>query len=195
MFRLSTMRPAIGGALLLTASVFPFQTAQVQSQNSPRVLAAPQTVIRARQGTANLAALEANMLRRVNEVRRRMKLGELKLDPLLAEVARAHSLEMRDKNYFAHESPTAGLVHPLDRYRAAFRQTPAIVAENIYRSWSTARKPVTETDLVRGHNALLNSPGHRRNLLEPRVTRIGIGIVQNSNGDIWLTQMFSRPTW
>lgn len=191
MFKLITMRRALCGVLLLTMSVLPLQdAAQAQSQ-----AASSKTATRARQGTANLAGLEANMLRRVNEVRRRMKLGELRLDPLLAEVARAHSLEMRDKNYFAHESPTPGLVNPIDRYRVVFRKTPAIVAENIYRSWSTARKPVTETDIVRGHNALLNSPGHRKNLLEPRVTHIGIGMVQNSNGDIWLTQMFSRPTW
>ncbi len=185
------IRKIIYGALWFTAAILPISSANMAQAQ----VAKTQTATRARQGVANLAALEANMIRRVNDVRRRMKLGELKLDPLLAEVARAHSLEMRDKNYFAHESPTAGLVHPLDRYRAVFRDTPAIVAENIYRSWSTARKSVTETDLIRGHNALLNSPGHRKNLLEPRVTRIGVGIVQNANGDIWLTQMFSRPTW
>ena len=173
------------------------------AQNAPRVLdvtkfrlqAATQTPTRTRQNNPRLAALEADMIARVNATRRSLKLSTLRLDPLLAEVARAHSLEMRDKQYFAHESPTNGLVHPIDRYRAGFRDTPAIVAENIYRAWSTARTVPSPNDIARAHNALLKSPGHRKNIVEPRVSNIGVGIVQNANGDIWITQMFSRPTW
>ena len=180
-------------------------TQHLTAQNASRVLdltlnksqakTKAQTPTRARQGNPRLATLEADLIARVNVTRRSLKLSTLRHDPLLAEVARAHSLEMRDKKYFAHESPTAGLVNPLDRYRAGFRDTPAIVAENIYRAWSTARTVPSESDILRAHNALLKSPGHRKNIVEPRVTNIGVGIVQNANGDIWITQMFSRPTW
>lgn len=168
---------------------------QVKSKAHTNAQSAAQTPTRARQGNPRLATLEADLIARVNVTRRSLKLSTLRHDTLLTEVARAHSLEMRDKSYFAHESPTAGLANPLDRYRAGFRDTPAIVAENIYRAWSTARTVPSENDILRAHNALLKSPGHRKNIVDTRVTNIGVGIVQNANGDIWITQMFSRPTW
>ena len=179
----------------LDAQVKAAAQSTLQSAARSTAQTATQTPTRARQGNARLATLEANLIARVNATRRGLKLSTLRHDLLLAEVARAHSLEMRDKKYFAHESPTAGLVNPLDRYRAGFRNTPAIIAENIYRAWSTARAVPSSNDISRAHNALMKSPGHRKNIVEPRVTNIGVGIVQNANGDIWITQMFSRPTW
>lgn len=139
-----------------------------------------------------LAKLERTMAQMVNAERAKANLSPLEFNDELASVGRAHAAEMRDLNYFAHESPTRNLAAPLDRYRAVFGRTPRIVAENIYRAWGTQHQ-LSLDDILAGHRALMNSPGHRANILMPGLTRIGIGIVVNANGDIWLTQMFDKP--
>ena len=137
-----------------------------------------------------LSKLENFMLQTVNDERQKQGLSRLELDTRLAEVARAHSAEMRDKKYFAHESPTPSLHTVSDRYFAGFRSTPRIVAENIYRVYGN-RSFLTQNDVLDAHKALMKSPGHRRNLLNRDITRIGIGFCTNATGDLWMTQMFS----
>jgi uncharacterized protein YkwD len=44
-----------------------------------------------------------------------------------------------------------------------------------------------------GHEALMKSPGHKANILVEGATRGGVGMVSNSSGDIWITQMFAKP--
>lgn len=149
-------------------------------------------VTRLPQTNQNLARLEYVMTQMVNAERAKLHLNALIFDSKLANVARAHSAEMRDRDYFAHQSPTPALRDPLDRYRAFFGTTPLIIAENIYRVWGSPRTP-NENDIKTAHNALMNSPGHRENILQRGVTRLGIGIITNQNGDMWVTQMFSRP--
>jgi uncharacterized protein YkwD len=149
------------------------------------------TPTRIGQNDKALAALEQTMLGMVNAERVKAGLGTLVWDANLADTARAHSVDMRDRSYFAHESPTTALRDPIDRYRAVFKTTPAVVAENVYRSWGSPRR-VGQAEVQAAHSSLMNSPGHRSNILMARVTRIGIGIITNANGDIWVTQMFAR---
>jgi uncharacterized protein YkwD len=144
------------------------------------------------QTDARLAKLEVEMVAMVNEERARAGLKTLTINSNLASVARAHSAEMRDKDYFAHESPTTGLREPIDRYQSALNDRPRVIAENIFRSWG-AQRQVTLNEIKEGHTSLMKSPGHRANILYPDVSQIGIGIVANSRGDIWITQMFLRP--
>ncbi|MBV9470667.1 MAG: hypothetical protein JO316_22890 [Abitibacteriaceae bacterium] len=144
------------------------------------------------QADARLEKMEQSLAGLVNAERAKAGLGPLSYDPQLAAVARAHSAEMRDLKYFAHESPTLALHEPLDRYRAVFNTTPAVVAENVFRAWGTQHE-LGNPDVQSAHTALMNSPGHRANILFPNVNRIGIGIVANATGDIWITQMFSKP--
>ena len=157
-----------------------------------------------------LLQLEAYMTVRVNDERRVHGLPSLTNHGLLAAVARAHSGEMSDKSYFEHESPTPHLREPSDRYLLAFKKAPRCVAENISmgscRSWfnpddaleKTLRKRLniawrpTQDDIERSHIGLMNSPGHRANILIPDTTIIGIGIVYK-NGYFWVTQMFALP--
>jgi uncharacterized protein YkwD len=155
------------------------------------VLPATNPAVVVTQTDARLAALEAYMVNRVNAERRALNLRPLTTDSLLADTARGHSTEMRDKKYFAHESPTPSLAAPIDRYRAAFGRTPNLVAENIYRSWGGQRK-LSEKDMEEAHVALMKSPGHHANIILPDAARIGIGISINANGDLWVTQMFAR---
>lgn len=141
---------------------------------------------------ARLTTLEKQLFDLVNEARKKEGLPLLAFDSALSEVARAHSAEMRDKNYFAHESPTAALRRPLDRYRIGIGGTPRLIAENIFRSWGY-RRGISQSGATQAHNSLMNSPGHHANILRSGPTRIGIGFVANSNGDLWVTQLFARP--
>jgi uncharacterized protein YkwD len=42
------------------------------------------------------------------------------------------------------------------------------------------------------HQALMNSAGHRNNILDSRMTRIGIGAAADSSGRIWIVQLFAN---
>jgi hypothetical protein len=43
------------------------------------------------------------------------------------------------------------------------------------------------------HTAFMNSAGHRRNIVDPEFTQVGVGVVVR-NGTVWVTQVFRRPT-
>jgi uncharacterized protein YkwD len=143
------------------------------------------------QNDVRLEVLESFLAGLVNDARKKAGLRVLVYDSLLADTARAHSSEMRDRRYFAHESPNSDLREPMDRYRAVFKRTPTLVAENVYRSWGSPRR-VNEKHMLEAHDALMKSPGHHANIVLPEAVRIGIGLVTNENGDIWVTQMFAR---
>jgi uncharacterized protein YkwD len=137
---------------------------------------------------------EREFIARVNDERTSRGLNALELDPLLVQVARSHSREMCDLNYFDHHSPTSNMRTPMDRFLNGLhlqsQATPnyVLVGENIYYCSES-----NETYNVEfGHQALMNSPGHRANILEPRFAKIGVGIFRNDKGEFWVTEMFLR---
>ena len=105
-------------------------------------------------------------------------------DPHLERAAMAHSEEMARLAYFSHSSPTPGRESPHQRILqsgAAARAT----AENI-ASFTSYPEATLAREAVQGW---MNSPGHRRNLLDPQYTHIGIGV--SRQGDkYYLTQNF-----
>lgn len=56
------------------------------------------------------------------------------------------------------------------------------VAENVAYSGS----------IERSHTNLMNSPGHRANILDGRMTRVGIGVTTSPDGRVWLVQLFAN---
>lgn len=141
-----------------------------------------------------LTADEEEFVELVNGERSKRGLCTLTVDPLLVRTARAHSREMYAHDYFDHHSPTPGLSTPMDRYLSSLKDTGAgtpdylLVGENIY--YCSISNDVYNVDY--GHRALMNSPGHRANILEPRFQKIGLGIYKNAKGEFWVTEMFSR---
>lgn len=154
------------------------------------LLAAPTAQLK--QSDARLLAIEMQIAQLINKERASRQLPLLAYDSRLAEVARANSAQMRDKKYFSHESPTPELQWPLNRYQQGMQRTPRLVAENIYRRWSSKRGLPSDS-AKQAHQSLMDSPGHKANILLASVTHMGIGVQANANGDIWVTEMFSRP--
>lgn len=127
--------------------------------------------------TIDLTA-EAELLRLVNAERANAGLDPVVLDPALATVGRAHSEEMFRLGYFAHVSPVAG--DPSDRLAAA-DVVYLVSGENL------AFAPTVEI----AHEGLMNSPGHRANILNPAFTRLGIGVVRSERRGLMISQEFA----
>ncbi|MEV7187743.1 CAP domain-containing protein [Kitasatospora sp. NPDC093102] len=119
---------------------------------------------------------EDDVLALVNEHRRRAGLGPLRTDDRLRASARAHSADMARRGYFDHTDPDGG--NPPDRMRAAGYPDPA--AENLARGQRSPHEVV---------QAWMNSPGHRKNIMKPEVTTLGVGIHLGDGGP-WWTQHF-----
>lgn len=124
----------------------------------------------------------------VNKERAGRGLSQLVIDPTLVQVARGHSEEMAEKNYFSHTSPTPGIKTPLDRYLALEKHRPAwaLIGENLFYC--------SVVDVDRGHVALMNSKGHRDNILEPKFERIGVGAFVDRKGQFYVTETFLAKT-
>lgn len=126
------------------------------------------------------AAMEAEVLRLVNEERTSRGLGALKRASDLDALARAHSQDMINRHFFDHNNPDGQ--SPFDRMRAAGISYRA-AAENIAYGQRSAEAVM---------NAWMNSSGHRANILNGTYTEIGIGAVKNSGGTIYWTQEFVK---
>ncbi len=147
----------------------PKQTEQPKVQQQPST---PQT-----QDTAGLTAAEQQMLNLVNQERAKAGLKPLQADAQLTKLARMKSQDMINRGYFDHNSPTYG--SPFDMmksYGVSYRTAGENIAGN--RSVQAA------------HTALMNSSGHRANILNPNYTHIGIGIVEGGPYGMMFTQMF-----
>ncbi|NLN06347.1 MAG: hypothetical protein GX167_01840 [Firmicutes bacterium] len=128
-------------------------------------------------GISGLTQAEKHMLELVNAERVKAGLAPLIVDMELVKLARLKSEDMVKNGYFSHQSPTYG--SPFEMMKAA-GITYRIAGENI------AGAPTVE----RAHSGLMNSPGHRANILHPAFTHVGIGIVNGGPYGMMFTQMF-----
>ncbi len=118
---------------------------------------------------------ENEVIRLVNEIRVKNGLNPLTADWELSRVARYKSQDMKDNNYFAHNSPVYGTPFAMIKnFGISYRSA----AENIAKGQTTPQAVV---------NAWMNSSGHRANILNASYKKIGVGYV--SSGNYW-TQMF-----
>lgn len=121
--------------------------------------------------------LEAKMLTLVNTERQKMGVKPLEFDPEMRAVAREHSQDMFARGYFSHITPDGK--SPFDRIRKA-RIHYLSAGENLALGQT----------LNICHRGLMQSPGHRRNILNPVFGRVGIGIVDGGIYGLMITQDF-----
>ncbi|MGP4042302.1 SafA/ExsA family spore coat assembly protein [Gracilibacillus sp. D59] len=124
-----------------------------------------------------IKSIEHQVIQYTNQEREKYGLAPLRPDWQLSRVARYKSQDMKQNNYFSHQSPTYGSPFNMMRdfginYRSA--------AENIAKGQETPYQVV---------QAWMNSSGHRANILNGDYTHIGVGYVRS--GNYW-TQMFIK---
>ncbi|MGY1741997.1 MULTISPECIES: CAP domain-containing protein [unclassified Blastococcus] len=119
--------------------------------------------------------VEQQVLALVNRERAAAGCGAVVADAGLAAVARAHSADMRDRGYFDHTDPDGR--DPFDRAAAAGQSARA---ENIARGQADAAAVMA---------SWMDSPGHRANILDCGLTRLGVGVAEGPGGP-WWTQLF-----
>lgn len=107
------------------------------------------------------------LLELVNFERSRRGLPTLEWNDGLARAALGHSRDMNRNGFVGHQSPSSG--SPLDRVLAQ-GINPCLVVENIAAGFP---------DAVTAHQALMNSAGHRDNILHPEIRYFGSGVVDH----------------
>ena len=126
---------------------------------------------------AGVTAMEQQMVNLVNSERAKAGVAPLKIDAKLTHVAEVKAKDMIDNNYFSHTSPTYG--SPFDMMKT-FGITYRTAGENIAMNQTVQA----------AHTAFMNSSGHRANILNSSFTTVGIGIVSDGKGNIYISQMF-----
>ncbi len=129
--------------------------------------------------TGSVTAQEENAFIMLNQDRKANGVHALTLDPVLCELARLKSRDMHLNNYFSHNSPTYGTAKQmLSTYGYAFTS----VSENIAH----------HATVEKAQAAFLSSANHRRTMLGSQWSKVGIGIWKDSQGFVYVTQLFVR---
>lgn len=105
------------------------------------------------------------VLELTNKDRQENNLGALTVNPVLVASAKAKAQDLIDKNYFAHHSPDGK--KPWD-FISRDEYPYLYVGENLAMNFTTA-------DSV--HLALMNSPTHKKNILNEKYTEVGIAML------------------
>ncbi|WP_205091487.1 SafA/ExsA family spore coat assembly protein [Thalassobacillus pellis] len=123
-------------------------------------------------------SVEQQVIDLTNRERTQRGLPALREDWQLSRVARYKSRDMAQRNYFSHHSPTYGSPFTMMRdFNISYRRA----AENIAAGQRTPQEVV---------NGWMNSPGHRKNILNGNMTHIGVGYAEGGSYGTYWTQMF-----
>ncbi|WP_299087119.1 SafA/ExsA family spore coat assembly protein [uncultured Metabacillus sp.] len=123
-------------------------------------------------------SIEQQVISLTNAERQKAGLPPLRGNWELSRVARYKSVDMRDRNYFSHTSPTYGSPFTMMKNFGISYRT---AAENIAAGQRTPEAVV---------KAWMQSPGHRANILKRDVTEIGVGYAKGGSYGHYWTQMF-----
>lgn len=111
---------------------------------------------------------------KINQARTGRGLGKLSLDPELSKAAKVHTREMAER---------ASLYHtPSDALRARVTNW-VVLGENVGVGAGVSSL----------HNAFMNSPVHKDNVLHTGYRHVGIGVL-NRDGRMWVTVLFEGVT-
>jgi len=122
---------------------------------------------------------EASLFQKLNEERQKVGVGALTWKPELVPIARQHAKDMWERKYFGHISPDGEDVG--DRLKEA-KIGYIVAGENL------ALAPTVSI----AHTGLMNSEGHRANILDPEYDRVGVGVVDNGIYGKMFVQIFIK---
>ncbi len=127
-----------------------------------------------------LTADEQLMVDTINQERAAAGVNPVQLDLRLASVGRAKANDMKVNNYFSHTSPTYG--------------SPWAMMQQVGITVKWAGENISGNKSVSGSMAaLMLSPGHRANILDPRFTHVGVGIAYGSAyGNLYVQEFLQQ---
>ncbi|WP_296425393.1 CAP domain-containing protein [Yoonia sp.] len=129
---------------------------------------------------ANVDILSSEIAEGLNASRRANGQSELRFNPRLGRAATRHACDMLAHDFFDHRGSDGSTSQT--RVQAAGYKD-CIVAENI--AWGYPSAP----QIIAGW---MNSPGHRTNMLHPRIEEYGVGITQGARGPYWVLVVGKR---
>ena len=129
--------------------------------------------------TGSITAQEENAFLLLNQDRAANGRSALELDPALCDLARLKSRDMYLNNYFSHTSPTYGSAAQM---LSAYGYALTSGGENIAH----------HATVEKAQAAFMSSSGHRQNILGSQWTKVGIGVWEDSQGFVYVTQLFVR---
>jgi uncharacterized protein YkwD len=122
---------------------------------------------------------ENKMFDMVNYERTSRGVPALVWEPALVPVARSHAEDMWKRSYFGHVTPEGEDVgNRLEKAGINF----SIAGENL------ALAPTLQT----AHTGLMNSPGHKANILDTQFHKVGIGVIDNGVYGEMFVQVFTN---
>lgn len=125
------------------------------------------------------SAMEDQLIALVNKERATLGLQTLEKVDTLTQIGRGHSGDMFTRGYFAHSSPESNNVSD----RAIEKNYVfLVIGENLAYAPTVAL----------AHKGLMDSQGHRENLLSPEFNKVGIGIMDGGVYGLMVTQVFSN---
>lgn len=168
------VRPALGAtaALIAAFGLLAAPAGAAQAERCQGSLAIPS-------GQDQIDDAASAIVCLVNAERTSRGVRPLQRDGALAQAARRHASDMARRNYFSHVSPSGKT--PGDRVREAGYGDPGDgwkVGEDL--GWGTGQR-ATPNALV---DAWLNSPPHRKILLEPSYRELGVGVAKGAPKEI-----------
>jgi uncharacterized protein YkwD len=142
-------------------------------------------------GIEHPKALERQIFLLTNEARRKNGLPSLDEDSELTTMAREKSDDMAKRHYFSHTNPEGKtLIDRYDQEKPAKIGLMGRLGENIhmgerndYSDIKTAARVIVDSWMI--------SPGHRRNILNPAYTSLGVGVAIKGN-ECYATQDFGQ---
>lgn len=143
----------------------------------------------------NAEAIADEIISRTNSLRRQHGLAKLNTNTMLTKAAQVRAEEMALTSIYSHTRPDGNAFYTVT-------DCP-YMAENIHRiaDWTLETVRMDTAELAMKDWS--SSPSHQRNLLNDRVTEIGVGLARGTNHDgmdCWyIAQLFRYPgqpiTW
>lgn len=123
---------------------------------------------------------EAKVIELTNAERKKLKLPELKPDPVLMKVARDQSATMARLDRVGHDLEERPFSKRMDQ--AKYQASRA--GENIASGQQNSTEAVDDW---------MKSPGHKANIVQPDYSRTGVGFAKSKSGKTYWTQVFAKP--
>jgi uncharacterized protein YkwD len=118
------------------------------------------------------ATMESQFVAKINSARESNGLRPYSVASDLTSVARQHSADMAAKQSLYHNPDLTTQV----------------------QNWQAVGENVGEGPTVDDiHQAFMNSPEHRDNILDHDFTQVGVGVSVDGHGTIWVTEDFRQP--